>query len=207
MAFNVNSFRQNMLGDGARPNLFEVQLKTNNEIISAVPGATAAAQQMTFMCKSAQIPGSTLGVVNVPYFGREVKFAGNRTFADWSVTVINDENFLIRNFFETWMNAINTHGTNVRLLQTPASYVTSATVLQYAKSGQVLAAYDFFDMFPTDLSAIDLDWGSNDAIEEFTVNFTYSYWTRKTTTDTGQTAFNTSEVPVTPTPFTTGRTG
>ena len=190
MAFNVNSFRQNMLGDGARPNLFEVQLKLNSELRGIVPGADTAAQQMTFMCKAAQIPGSTLGVVNVPYFGREVKFAGNRTFADWTVTVINDENFRIRNFFESYMNAINTHGSNIRLLQTPSSYVTSATVFQYAKNGTTLAAYDFFDMFPTDLSAIDLDWGSNDAIEEFTVNFTYSYWTRATVTDQGLTAFN-----------------
>jgi hypothetical protein len=85
------------------------------------------------------------------------------------------------------------------LHQTPSSYVTSATVLQYAKNGTPIAAYDFFDMFPTDLSAIDLDWGSNDAIEEFTVNFTYSYWTRATVTDQGQTAFN---VPPQPAPFT-----
>jgi hypothetical protein len=101
------------------------------------------------------------------------------------------------------MNAINTHGSNVRLLQTPSSYVTSATVLQYAKNGTTLAAYDFFDMFPTDLSAIDLDWGSNDTIEEFTVNFTYSYWTRKTVTDTGSTAVNLP--PVDGTPFTVPR--
>ena len=144
-----------------------------------------------FFCKSAQLPGSTIGTVTVPYFGRELKFAGNRTFADWTVTVINDEGFLIRNFFERWMNSINSHAGNTRdvLMPGPQNYVCDATVTQYSKDAQRQEVYDFVALFPTDLSAIDLDWGSNDAIEEFTVNFSYQYWTRKTTTDTGQTAF------------------
>ena len=111
MAFNVNSFRSQMIGDGARPNLFEVFLPTGG---LAVAGGQAATNKFRFMCKSAQIPGSTLGVVTVPYFGREVKFAGNRTFADWTVTIINDEDFIVRKFFERWMNSINTHADNTR---------------------------------------------------------------------------------------------
>jgi hypothetical protein len=186
MAFNVNSFRNQMKRDGARPNLFEVNLLTEKLRGFSQDGM----KEFQFFCKSAQLPGSTLGVVNVPYFGREVKFAGNRTFADWTVTIINDENFLIRNFFERWMNAINSHAGNTRALLTPESYTCDGVVLQYTKSGVPAENYQFVGMFPTDISAIDLDWGSNDSIEEFTVNFTYQFWQRKTTTDTGATAFN-----------------
>lgn len=211
MAFNVNSFRSAMVRDGARPNLFEVSLNTGG---LAVPGGGALTQDFRFFCKSAQIPGSTLGIVNVPYFGREVKFAGNRTFADWTVTIINDEDFKIRNFFERWMNAINSHGANTRELVGPQSYVCDANVYQYGKSGptRAIANYQFVGMFPTDLSAIDLDWGSNDTIEEFTVNFTYQYWVNAQTTDSGQATFNSLPSgsddglgPVNGTPFTVPR--
>jgi hypothetical protein len=200
MAFNVNGFRSQMTGDGARPNLFECFISVAG---LAVVGAQAASNKFRFMCKSAQLPGSTLGVVTVPYFGREVKFAGNRTFADWTVTIINDEDFIVRKFFERWMNGINAHADNTRdsVLFRPSEYVMDATVLQYSKGGPqyggVIAAYNFVGMFPTDISAIDLDWGSNDAIEEFTVNFTYQHWTNEQTTDKGQNAFNT--VPTEPT--------
>jgi hypothetical protein len=173
MAFKINEFRNNMAGDGARPNLFEVRL--------IVPVANLTVEEFTFKCKSAQIPGETIGVVTVPYFGREVKFAGNRTFADWTVTVINDEDFRVRKGFERWMERINSHVDNVRQAAyvAPDSYVGQATVLQYKKDGTspFNLQYNFKDIFCTDISAIDLDWGSNDAIEEFTVNFSYSYWT------------------------------
>jgi hypothetical protein len=178
MAFNVTTFRSEMIGDGARPNLFEVELQIS-PTLSTYGGTTKLSDKFRFMCKSAQIPGSTLGVVNVPYFGREVKFVGNRTFADWTVTVINDEDFAIRKFFESWMNGINSNSGNERetILAKPSDYVCDALVHQYKKTGAVKAAsYQFVQMFPTDLSAIDLDWGSNDTIEEFTVNFTYQYW-------------------------------
>ena len=110
MAFNVAEFRANMVGDGARPNLFAVSLT----FPSLVNGAVVAGQKTTFMAKAAQLPGSTIGSVTVPYFGRELKFAGNRTFADWTISIINDEDFLIRNAIEEWMNAINSHASNVR---------------------------------------------------------------------------------------------
>jgi hypothetical protein len=201
MAFNVNSFRNQMKRDGARPNLFEVNLFTEKLRSISQDGM----KEFRFFCKSAQLPGSTLGVVSVPYFGREVKFAGNRTFADWTVTIINDENFLIRNFFERWMNQINSHAGNTRALLTPESYTCDGVVLQYTKSGVPAENYQFVGMFPTDISAIDLDWGSNDAIEEFTVNFTYQFWQRKTTTDTGATAFNNAQFD--PRAEVTGQTG
>ena len=184
MSFNVSTFRNSMTYDGARPNLFEV-------VLTGVPAiGELSLEDFTFKCKSAQIPGSTLGVVTVPYFGREVKFVGNRTFADWTVTIINDEDFKVRKFFERWMNVINSHETNQRGagFNQPNSYVGQAIVRQYTKTGQSPTSlqYKFVDIFPTDLSAIDLDWGSNDTIEEFTVNFTYQYWTSSVTPSSGQ---------------------
>ena len=194
MPFNINEFRSNMVGDGARPNLFEVRM--------IVPFFDAA--EFTFKCKSAQIPGETIGVVTVPYFGREVKFAGNRTFADWTVTIINDEDFKIRKGFESWMERINSHVDNVRQsgFTTPASYVGQATVIQYKKDSTSPSdlQYNFKDIFCTDISAIDLDWGSNDAIEEFTVNFSYSYWTSTKNGGNGQATATVNAPPVRPRP-------
>lgn len=174
MAFNVNQFRTQLQGDGARPNLFEVELS----FPSYVSGRSVAAAKSTFMVKTAALPGSTLGMVTVPYFGREVKVAGNRTFADWSVTILNDEDFAIRNAMESWVRGINENVTNLRqtVARTSQQYGVDAVVTQYSKTGQRLKRYRFVGMFPTDISQIDLDWGSNDTIEEYTVNFAYQYW-------------------------------
>jgi hypothetical protein len=173
MAFNVNQFRSQMTGDGARPNLFEVSLP-----FPTFSGPGTAQQKLTFMCRSAQLPGSTVGVVPVNYFGRELKFAGNRTFADWTINIINDEDFIVRNAFERWMNGINSHSLNVRnpAAQTPLSYTVDGEVKQYGKGGDVLKKYKFIGLFPTDIAPIEVDWGSNDAIEEFTVTLSYQWW-------------------------------
>ena len=138
MAFNVNEFRSQLVGDGARPNLFEVSMP-----FPAFSQPANAQQKMTFMCKTAQLPGSTLGVVPVQYFGRELKFVGNRTFADWTITIINDEDFVIRNSFERWMNSINSHSLNVRnpLASAPANYTVDGQVTQFGKQGNALKKY------------------------------------------------------------------
>ena len=174
MAFNVNQFRGQLQGDGARPNLFEVQLTFPSYVTNGITSAVKS----SFMVKTAALPGSTIGMVNIPYFGREVKVAGNRTFADWSVTIINDEDFLIRNAMESWIRGINDNTTNLRSnrAKTSQQYGVDASVTQYGKAGQSLKKYRFVGMFPTDIAQIDLDWGSNDAIEEYTVNFTLQYW-------------------------------
>jgi hypothetical protein len=173
MAFNVNEFRSQMVGDGARPNLFEVSMPFPT---FALPGN--AQQKLSFMCKTAQLPGSTVNTVPVQYFGRELKFAGNRTFQDWTISVINDEDFIIRNAFERWMNGMNSHALNVRTpaATTPNGYTVDAGVTQFGKGGNELKKYKFIGVFPTDLSPIDVDWGSNDTIEEFTVTLSYQWW-------------------------------
>jgi len=173
MAFNVNQFRSQLQGDGARPNLFEVTMPFP---VFSLPGN--AQTKLTFMCKTAQLPGSTLGVVPMQYFGRELKFVGNRSFADWTITIINDEDFIVRNAFERWMNGINSHNLNVRnpVAGTPIGYSVDGQVLQFGKAGNTIKQYNFVGMFPTDLTPIDVDWGSNDAIEEFSVTLTYQWW-------------------------------
>ena len=173
MAFSVNEFRSQMTGDGARPNLFEVSMP--------FPGFSSpenAQTKLTFMCKTAQLPGSTVGVVPVNYFGRELKFVGNRTFADWTISVINDEDFIVRNAFERWMNGINSHNLNVRnpLALAPLGYSVDSEVTQFGKQGNTLKKYRFVGVFPTDITPIDVDWGSNDTIEEFSVTLTYQWW-------------------------------
>ena len=182
MAFNVNNFRSQMSFDGARPNLFEVEL----HFPTGAPGLTQnkdAATASKFFVKSAQLPGSTIGIAPVYYFGREIKFPGNRTFADWTVTIINDEDFLIRNALEAWMSSLNTHAGNTRTAVNPTSYSVDATVKQFGKSAGnntdnvlPIKAYTFKGMFPVDIAPIDLDWGSNDSIEEYTVTFAYQWW-------------------------------
>jgi hypothetical protein len=181
MSFNVNEFRSKMRLDGARPNLFEVYLNFPQTFRN--DSRAEAQSQMRFKVKSAQLPGSTVGVVPVYYFGREMKFAGNRTFTDWTVQIINDEDFKIRDGLEAWMNAINQHESNTRDggALTPANYTSEALVVQWGKNGNVIKEYSFVGMFPVDIAPIDLDWGSNDSIEEFSVTFAYQYWTARTT--------------------------
>lgn len=173
MAFSVNEFRSQMTGDGARPNLFEVSMP-----FPSFASPANAQTKLTFMCKTAQLPGSTVGVVPVNYFGRELKFVGNRTFADWTISIINDEDFIVRNAFERWMNGINSHNFNVRnpLALAPLGYSVDSEVTQFGKQGNTLKKYRFVGVFPTDITPIDVDWGSNDTIEEFSVTLSYQWW-------------------------------
>lgn len=173
MAFNVNAFRSEMVGDGARPNLFEVTMPFPG---FSLPGNSL--QKLTFMCKSAQLPGSTVNSIPVNYFGRELKFSGNRTFTDWTITVINDEDFTIRNAFERWMAGLNSHLPNLRtpVGLAPVQYQVDGYVTQFGKVGNVIKEYKFIGLFPTDVTPIDVDWGSNDTIEEFSVTLAYQWW-------------------------------
>lgn len=180
MSFDVNQFRQQLVGDGARANLFEVSMNFPAYSVVGDPS-----RKITFMCKTAQLPGSTVGTVQIPYFGREVKVAGNRTYPDWTVQIINDEDFVIRNSLEAWINGINDPVVNLRSASArvvDGGYGTDATVTQFAKSGAQIKQYSFVGMFPVDIAPIDVDWGANDSIEEFSVTFAYQYWTANSPT-------------------------
>jgi len=142
MAFNISTFKQQMTGDGARPNLFRVTL-------GGASGYLDIDSDDHFFIRASSIPGGTIGQVVVPYFGREVKFAGNRTFAEWTVTVINDENFKTRGRLERWMERINNHQANLRSGNTPGGYFGTGTVTQLGKntSTQTLRTYSFVNIF------------------------------------------------------------
>tara|TARA_A100001234_G_scaffold119539_1_gene104834 strand:- start:274 stop:789 length:516 start_codon:yes stop_codon:yes gene_type:complete len=135
----------------------------------------------SFMCKSAALPASNVGVIEVPFRGRTVKIAGDRTFDNWSATFINDEDMKIRAYFEDWMRQINSHESNVNAVIDPTTYGKHIKVHQMEKdsndNGKILRTYKLWWAFPTSSSAIDLAYDSNDQIEEFSVEFQYSYWT------------------------------
>lgn len=175
MSFNIDAFRTQLVGDGARPNLFEIQLV----FPTFVTLGAAAQQKVTFLCKSAQLPGSTVGVAPLFYKGREVKLAGNRTWQDWTIQVINDEDMVIRNAFEQWVNGLNSPQDNVR---SPAAtiidggYGVDAQVTHFGKNGNIIKQYQLIGMWPMDISPIELDWGQNDTVEEFTATLAMQYW-------------------------------
>jgi len=173
-SFNIETFRQALSYDGARPNLFQVLANFPTNVV----GGVTVLQKASFLIKAASLPGNTLGVATQPYYGREVKFAGNRTFDPWTITVINDADFAIKNSFESWMNLMNSNAGNVRdtsMLNTIA-YSCDWTVNQLNLDQSIAKTYIFRDAFPTDISPIDLDWGNNDIIEEFSVTIQYQYW-------------------------------
>jgi hypothetical protein len=170
MAFNINGFQGALAGGGARPNLFQVMVHN--------PTNLSLTLQSAFMIQASSIPESTLGVATQNYFGRPIKFAGNRTVADWTVTVINDEDFAIRSAMEDWSEKINGLQTNLRDpgFLSAGQYKSTATVTQYGKGGETLRSYSFRGIFPVSVGAIALDWGTNDAMETFDVTFSVDYW-------------------------------
>ena len=173
----ISEFKSTLAGGGARPNLFEVELTT---FPSAIPGWDA--DTFKYLCKAANLPASTIASIDVPFRGRTFKVAGDRSIDVWTVTVINDEDFKLRRSFEAWMELIAKLDNNLGATN-PSSYMSNATVHQLGRGSTVnsttnagadssiLASYNFVDIFPTAVSAIDLSYDSGDTIEEFTVEF------------------------------------
>lgn len=179
MTFNINSFKTRGLTlGGARPALFEVQF-TPPPAIGVIAGSQ---EKFTYTCRGAQLPAATVGSIDVGYFGRMIKLAGDRTFTDWTVTVNNDEDFLVRGMFEKWSNYINKFIGNTRTsggggaLPAEADYKCNMTVIQFSKAGAAIRAYDIVGAFPTTVDAIDLNWETQNQIETFGVTFSYDYW-------------------------------
>ena len=165
---NIDRFIKELDGGGARANLFQVDITTGL-------GNTAAALA-SFMCKGAQLPASVVAQIDVPYRGRQLKVAGDRTFENWTVTIFNDNAMEIRNDFEKWMDRINSHQSNTGLLD-PEDYKEDLQVTQFDRSDKATKKYNIVGAFPVNCSAIDLSYDANDAVEEFTVEFAFDYWT------------------------------
>jgi hypothetical protein len=175
---SVNSFIANFQGGGARPNLYEVIL-TFPSLVSN-PFATLKA---SYTCKAATIPSSNMAAIDVPYMGRAVKVAGDKTFDDWTVTIINDTDFAVRDAFERWLDRINGHESNVAAFGwgNPSNYYANAVVRQMGREGQYLKEYYVEGIFPTQVGEIQLGYDQNDQIEEFQVTFAVNYWSSYTT--------------------------
>lgn len=149
----------------ARPTLFKV---TFPSILDP---------QTEFLCKAANLPAATIGTIEVPYMGRKIKIAGDRTFADWTVSIINDKSMTIRKQLEDWGNTINDHELNVGP-SIADTYKHDGFVQQLGTDGAVLAEYKLVGCWPSEIGEIELDWESNDTIETYSVTFAYDYWTR-----------------------------
>tara|TARA_B100000965_G_scaffold160188_1_gene133535 strand:+ start:140 stop:733 length:594 start_codon:yes stop_codon:yes gene_type:complete len=174
---SISDFKSALVGGGARPNLFEVELTTLPEGVTGWDAET-----FRFMCKATALPAQNVAAIDIPFRGRIFKVAGDRTIDNWSVTVINDEDFLLRNAFENWTQQIADLSTNIGATN-PESYMTNAKVFQLGRgstkasensSGDrnvVLKEYEFVDIFPISVSTIDLSYDTGDTIEEFTVEF------------------------------------
>ena len=176
---SIVDFKSRLKGGGARPNLFQVEMTPIEDAETKV--------DFKYLCKAAQIPASTVASIDVPFRGRILKVAGDRTFETWTITVINDEDYKIRKYFEGWMQRIAQYA-DASGLSKPGSYMESAKVKQLGRkettesaaegSGlEVLATYTFHDIFPISLGAIQLNYESTNVIEEFQVELQVNYWT------------------------------
>ena len=177
---NVSQFLQT-IGQGVKPNMFLIDVQFPQSIALQTEDATLT----NILCKSAALPGSNLGVIEVPFRGRTVKIAGDRTFDTWTATFFNDKDFKLRALFEAWANSINTHAGNTSERFLPdgqgTGYMANLFVTQLEKdnteTGSALRTYQLHHCFPTNVSPIELAYDSNDQIEEFTVEWQYSYFT------------------------------
>jgi len=182
MPFNVANFRSNglVLG-GARPSLFEVFFPVYPPGLIAngnLGTKSAFGDRLTFLCNSASIPASRVDAVPVFYFGRSIYLAGERSFEPWAVTVLNDEDFDLRDFFEAWSNRMNMMVANIQQgSSSPEDYkVDMAKVIQWGKDGSLLREYVFYGLFPVIVGDIALSWDQGNRIETFDVRFAYDWW-------------------------------
>lgn len=169
----VDDFKSKIRGGGARPNLFQATVN--------FPTYAAGDVELTsFMCKGAQLPASVTNVIDVPFRGRQLKVAGDRTFEPWTVTIINDTDFAVRDSMERWLNGINNHKANAGLTN-PVDYQADLIVDQLDRDGNAIKTYNFRGAFPVNISNIELNYETVDTIEEFTVEFQIQYWESNTT--------------------------
>ena len=169
----IDDFKSKLTGGGARANMFKVTLN--------YPGFAQGDVELTsFMCKAAQLPASQLTAIEIPFRGRKLKMAGDRAFDNWSVTIINDTDFAIRDAMERWSNGMNAHSANTGLANTN-DYFADLIVEQLDRDGSTLKKYDFRGCWPVNIAAIDVANDQENAIEEFAVEFAVQYWESNTT--------------------------
>ena len=179
---SISEFKSKVATDFARPNLFECTL--NFPEVSVANG-TALTDLGKFTVKAANLPATQLGTIEVPYRGRVLKIAGDRTFEPWTITVLNDQSFKFRSFFESWSTNIQALQQNFQNANTMAEYQAMAKVRQMDRKGKIIRTYKFEGIWPSNISSIGLDWGTTDTPEEYTVEFQVQYWTYDNDVNTG----------------------
>jgi len=172
---SVDEFKSRLTGGGARGNLFQITLANPRGGL----GVELDIDFASFMCEGGQLPASTVGTIEIPFRGRRLKVAGDRVFDPWSVTVINDTEFKVRDQMEVWMNAIANHA-DAGGVQNPELYFADLKVEQFDRDERVIKTYTFKDAWPSAVSAIELSY-ADDQIERFTIEWQYEYWTSNTT--------------------------
>jgi len=172
---NIADFKAQMIGGGARPNQFRVEMTFPSYVTLGV----VAGQRAQFLCKAAQLPASTIETLPVLFRGRPVNFAGERTFQPWTVSIYNDTTFGIRNALEQWQSGIQNYNTTDGRVN-PSEYQVDLNVHQLDRNGAIIKSYKFVDAFQTNISAIGLDYEQQNAIEQFDVEFTYNFFTSNT---------------------------
>jgi hypothetical protein len=173
---NINEFKSRLRGGGARANQFKVTLPFPG--YASVGGETS---DLAFLCSATALPGQTVGQVAIPFRGRVLNIAGDRTFEPWTITVLNDTDFKLYRAFERWMNGINNMTDNEGIAN-PADYQVDGFIDHLDRNGSTLKSYTYRGLFPTALGNIDLNYATNDAIEEFSVTFNFQYFETDTTT-------------------------
>lgn len=168
---SLQEFRSNFLGGGARPNQFRVELT----LPGLAQNGAEAGRRAQFLCNGTALPASDIGVAPVFYRGRQLPLAGERVFAPWTVTILNDTDFIIRNALESWSNAINDLRFNTGVT-TPQIYTSDMSVHQLDRNGQSLKSYKFIAAWPQTVSEIALAFNQNDQVEEFQVTFQYTHY-------------------------------
>lgn len=170
MSFNVQDFKSRGLTfHGARPTLFQVEI--NNPPAGTASGATI--EKVKFMCRATQLPPSIVDAIPVAYFGRDIKVSGDRMYPDWNVSIINDEDFAIRDMLENWSSVENS---TVENLRRDRQYKREALITQFGKEGNTLRQYEMVGIFPTNVGPIELSWDNKNQIEVFDAVFAFDWW-------------------------------
>jgi hypothetical protein len=174
--FNIDEFKaQGLVYGGARPTLFQV-------VVSPPPSLSLdllSARKFELTARATSVPEQNIDQIQIPYMGRKIKVAGDRTYADWRVTIMNDEDFGVRSMFEKWSNALNRAVSNTRMAMGSGSaeaYKADMTVLQFSKEGEIIRGYQLVGAWPQLVESMELDWDSTNQIQNFNVTLAYDYW-------------------------------
>ena len=174
MSFNIATFKsKGLVYGGSRPSLFNVKLN----VPASLGLSTVSKEKFQFVCQAAELPAATVSPIEVGYFGRKIKVAGDRTYSDWTVSVMNDEDFSVKSLFEAWSNGLNRFVSNIRdPLLSSEQYKVDLEIVKYSKDGSITRAYTMIGAWPMEVGPITQNWNDQNKVEQFEVTFCYDYW-------------------------------